>query len=154
MQIVHGRARNVQCTDHTDILGSLRQLTTHGYPSDSTRSVSVLDDDSFTQHSGTDTKTNPPFGYPAVHIAQLSSAIFYSHYQLRLQPQLRLIYLYNRNPRNTMGDTSEAEEVTAFDDNITWDDFHNSPQAEIVLVSKDMMGFRVYAWYMKKKRSV
>jgi len=47
-----------------------------------------------------------------------------------------------------------AGKVTALDDNITWDAFHNSPQAEIVLVSKDLVGFRVYAWYMKKKRSV
>jgi len=40
----------------------------------------------------------------------------------------------------------------ALNDTITWDDFHNSPQAEIVLVSKDMIGFRVYAWYLKQKR--
>lgn len=35
---------------------------------------------------------------------------------------------------------------------ITWDEFHCSPQAEVVLASKDMVGFRVDAWYMKKKR--
>jgi hypothetical protein len=125
-----------------------------------TRSGSALDDDAFTQHSGTYTRTNPPFGYWALHISQLSSAIFYSHYQLHFRSQLRLLDIYKRNPTKTMGDNDEAGagvkagEVTAFDDNITWDDFHNSPQAEIMLVSKDLVGFRVYAWYMKKKRLV
>lgn len=37
---------------------------------------------------------------------------------------------------------------------ITWDDFHSSPRAEVVLVSKDMVGFRVDAWCMKRQRSV
>lgn len=49
---------------------------------------------------------------------------------------------------------SEGESQSSIIDSITWDDFHDSPQAEIVLVSKDMVGFRVYAWYMRKKRSV
>jgi hypothetical protein len=53
-----------------------------------------------------------------------------------------------------MGDTKEAGEVTSLDDNFTWDGLHNSPQAEVVLVSKDKVGFRVYAWYMRRKRSV
>jgi hypothetical protein len=35
---------------------------------------------------------------------------------------------------------------------ITWDEFHCSPRAEVVLVSKDMIGFRVDAWYLKKRR--
>jgi hypothetical protein len=35
---------------------------------------------------------------------------------------------------------------------ITWDEFHCNPRAEVVLVSKDMVGFRVDAFYMSKKR--
>lgn len=35
---------------------------------------------------------------------------------------------------------------------IVWDEYHCNPRAEIVLVSKDMVGFRVEAWYIKKKR--
>jgi hypothetical protein len=50
-----------------------------------------------------------------------------------------------------MGDNDEAGAGVKAGE-VTWDDFHNSPQAEIVLVSKDRVGFRVYAWYMKKKR--
>ena len=49
-------------------------------------------------------------------------------------------------------ETKAGEPDDTLKDTITWDDFHNSPQAEIVLVSKDMIGFRVYAWYLKQKR--
>jgi hypothetical protein len=35
---------------------------------------------------------------------------------------------------------------------ITWDEFHCSPRAEVVLISQDMIGFRVDAWYLKKRR--
>jgi hypothetical protein len=35
---------------------------------------------------------------------------------------------------------------------ITWDEFHCSPRAELILVSKEMVGFRVDIWYMKKHR--
>jgi hypothetical protein len=35
---------------------------------------------------------------------------------------------------------------------ITWDEYHCSPRAELILVSKDMVGFRVDTWYMKKHR--
>jgi len=37
-------------------------------------------------------------------------------------------------------------------DTITWDEYHCSPRAEVILVSSDMIGFRVDAWYLKKKR--
>lgn len=33
-----------------------------------------------------------------------------------------------------------------------WDTQHNSPKAEIVLVSGDGIGFRVDAWYFSQKR--
>jgi hypothetical protein len=53
MQIVHGRAGNMQCIDYTDLLGSLGHLTAQGIqPIGFTRSGSVLDDDDFpTTHS-------------------------------------------------------------------------------------------------------
>lgn len=35
---------------------------------------------------------------------------------------------------------------------ITWDEFYRSPRADVVLVSEDMVDFRVDSWYMKKKR--
>lgn len=37
-------------------------------------------------------------------------------------------------------------------DVVRWDDCHSSPRAEEVLVSEDMVGFRVDAWYLKMKR--
>jgi hypothetical protein len=37
---------------------------------------------------------------------------------------------------------------------LVWDEYHCNPRAEVVLVSNDMVGFRVEAWYIKKKRSV
>jgi hypothetical protein len=46
-----------------------------------------------------------------------------------------------------MGEISSTE-----DDVIIWDEHHSSPRAEVVLVSKDMVGFRVDAWFMKRKR--
>jgi hypothetical protein len=36
--------------------------------------------------------------------------------------------------------------------NIIWDDHCDNPRAEIILVSNDMIGFRVKAWQLKKKR--
>jgi hypothetical protein len=35
---------------------------------------------------------------------------------------------------------------------ITWDEHYDNPDAKIVLVSKDKVGFRVEAWYLKKRR--
>jgi hypothetical protein len=35
---------------------------------------------------------------------------------------------------------------------ITWDKHHCNPRAEIILVSEDMIGFRVDVWYMTQKR--
>jgi hypothetical protein len=35
---------------------------------------------------------------------------------------------------------------------IVWDDYHCNPRAEAVLVSADMVGFRVDAFYISKKR--
>ena len=42
--------------------------------------------------------------------------------------------------------------ISSGDDVIIWDEHHCSPRAEVVLVSKDMVGFRVDAWFMKRKR--
>jgi hypothetical protein len=36
----------------------------------------------------------------------------------------------------------------------TWDEHRNNPTAEVVLVSRDRIGFRVEAWYISKQRSV
>lgn len=37
-------------------------------------------------------------------------------------------------------------------DVVRWDECHSNPRAEVVLVSEDMVGFRVDAWYLKMKR--
>jgi hypothetical protein len=37
---------------------------------------------------------------------------------------------------------------------IEWDEQYDNPAAEIVLLSSDRVGFRVDAWFFKKKRSV
>jgi hypothetical protein len=37
---------------------------------------------------------------------------------------------------------------------VTWDDHYDNPKAEIILTSKDKIGFRVDAWQLKKQRSV
>lgn len=34
----------------------------------------------------------------------------------------------------------------------TWDKHRHNPNAEVVLVSKDKIGFRVEAWYIEKHR--
>ena len=34
---------------------------------------------------------------------------------------------------------------------LTWDTFHDNPNAEIVLISNDNVGFRVDAWYLAKQ---
>jgi hypothetical protein len=44
-----------------------------------------------------------------------------------------------------------AEDVVGHGD-IAWDEYHCNPRAEVVLVSSDMVGFRVEAWYISKKR--
>jgi hypothetical protein len=54
---------------------------------------------------------------------------------------------YNEEPALELNES----EIDGTQDVITWDDFHCSPRAEIVLVSKDMVGFRVDAWYMRMK---
>jgi hypothetical protein len=47
----------------------------------------------------------------------------------------------------------EMKEISSTEDDvIIWDEHHCSPRAEVVLVSKDMVGFRVDAWFMKRKR--
>ena len=33
-----------------------------------------------------------------------------------------------------------------------WDEHHNDPQADVVLVSEDDVTFRVNSWYIKQKR--
>jgi hypothetical protein len=33
-----------------------------------------------------------------------------------------------------------------------WDDHHNNPKAEVILVSTDEVGFRVDSWYFSQKR--
>jgi hypothetical protein len=33
-----------------------------------------------------------------------------------------------------------------------WDEHHNDPQADVVLVSEDDVSFRVNSWYIKQKR--
>jgi hypothetical protein len=42
-----------------------------------------------------------------------------------------------------------SEEVNS---EIVWDDYHCNPRAEVVLVSADMVGFRVDAFYNTKTR--
>jgi hypothetical protein len=42
-------------------------------------------------------------------------------------------------------------QATAMTD-ITWDEHYDNPDAKIILVSKDKVGFRIEAWYIKKKR--
>lgn len=51
----------------------------------------------------------------------------------------------NQNQEDTVSDIATSGEIV-------WDEYHCNPRAEIVLVSKDMVGFRVEAWYIKKKR--
>jgi hypothetical protein len=34
----------------------------------------------------------------------------------------------------------------------SWDDSHDNPKAEVVLISNDSIGFRVDAWYFAEKR--
>jgi hypothetical protein len=47
----------------------------------------------------------------------------------------------------------EMEQLSSDEDDvIIWDEHHSSPRAEVVLVSKDKVGFRVDAWFMKRKR--
>jgi len=36
----------------------------------------------------------------------------------------------------------------------SWDDRHNDPLADVVLVSRDKVSFRVSSWYFKQKRRV
>jgi hypothetical protein len=36
--------------------------------------------------------------------------------------------------------------------NIIWDSHYDNPKAEIILISDDMIGFRVKAWQLKKQR--
>jgi hypothetical protein len=37
---------------------------------------------------------------------------------------------------------------------LVWDEFHRDPRAEVVLVSKDNIGFRVPAWSLAQSRCV
>jgi hypothetical protein len=54
-----------------------------------------------------------------------------------------------------LNDTTDAHvnQQQAIDmSDITWDKHYDNPDAKIILVSKDRVGFRVEAWYLKKKR--
>jgi hypothetical protein len=33
-----------------------------------------------------------------------------------------------------------------------WDETHNNPQADVILVSNDSVHFRLHSWELKKKR--
>lgn len=37
------------------------------------------------------------------------------------------------------------------DGSICWDTHYDSPKADLILISKDMVGFRVDSWLMAKK---
>jgi hypothetical protein len=43
-------------------------------------------------------------------------------------------------------------EMFSLSDITSWDDHYDNPKAEIILVSKDRIGFRVDAWHFQKER--
>jgi len=51
----------------------------------------------------------------------------------------------NQSQEDTLSEVGTSGEIV-------WDEYHCNPRAEVVLVSKDMVGFRVEAWYIRKKR--
>jgi hypothetical protein len=46
----------------------------------------------------------------------------------------------------------ETKDKDVKEQEIKWDEQYDNPAAEIVLVSSDKVGFRVDAWFFKKKR--
>jgi hypothetical protein len=54
----------------------------------------------------------------------------------------------------TTPDNQTPASTTLSSANVTWDDHYDNPKAEIILTSKDKIGFRVDAWQLKKQRSV
>jgi hypothetical protein len=52
----------------------------------------------------------------------------------------------------------EVEQATSVIGNLslsdvsTWDEHYDNPQAKVILVSSDKVGFRVDAWQFKKER--
>jgi hypothetical protein len=52
----------------------------------------------------------------------------------------------------TTSDNRTGVSTTLSLTNIISDDYYDNPRAEIILISNDMIGFRVKAWQLKKKR--
>jgi hypothetical protein len=50
-----------------------------------------------------------------------------------------------------MDDQTANDAATKSGANVVYDDKHNDPSADIVLVSSDNVSFRVSSWYMKQK---
>lgn len=43
-------------------------------------------------------------------------------------------------------------DTLSLSDVASWDDHYDNPEAEIILVSNDKVGFRVDAWHFQKER--
>ena len=54
----------------------------------------------------------------------------------------------------TTADNHSPMSTTSSSASVTWDDHYDNPKAEIILTSKNKIGFRVDAWQLKKQRSV
>ena len=48
----------------------------------------------------------------------------------------------------------QDEEKDLERDDLKWDEQYDDPDAKIILVSNENLGFRVHAWTFKKKRYV
>jgi hypothetical protein len=48
--------------------------------------------------------------------------------------------------------TGTRHEGGSSDTGIEWDDQYNDPDAKVILVSTDNVGFRVHAWMFARKR--